>query len=67
MSEVNRRNVLTWARKRPWGRDAAMSPDGVLYGCVAPPRAENRASRMACLNFADLHDLAAWAREQGSL
>ncbi len=62
MSVHNLKNVMDWVRSHEWGRNAQMSADGVLYGCV-DLSARDRASqgRFDSVNFVSLHAVATWA------
>lgn len=62
MSVHNRERVLAWVRGHPWGREAVMSADGVLYGCVPRSTATTHStSRLETISFVSLHELAGWA------
>lgn len=62
MSVHNLRNVLAWARRHEWGRNAQMSDDGVLFGCLDLEAPENESrTRLKSVNFVSLHEVATWA------
>lgn len=62
MSVHNLRNALAWVRSHEWGRNAQMSADGVLFGCVHPADCDRASqSRFDSVNFVSLHEVATWA------
>lgn len=59
MSDQDRSSVIAWVKNHVWGREAAMSADGVLFGVVDPALADQQ--RLPSLNFVQLQDLVRWA------
>lgn len=59
MSDQDRSSVIAWVQNHAWGRDAAMSADGVLFGVTDPSKADQQ--RLPSLNFSRLQDLVRWA------